>query len=169
MWLVETAAALLSALLLHVVACRLRRTSPVSMLLLVGALVGGLLMATLVLTATALELFAGLVVFALGIESYLFLHGTASNSIGVGILLRLDEQRELALADVRALYDTHGMVQRRLERLEDSGLIAAFGNGYRVTPKGQRLLDLFLWFRKVFRHPGQGYFGKLPTSVRSRR
>ena len=169
MWLVETAAALLSALLLHVVACRLRPASPVSMLLLVGAVVGGLLLATLMLTATALEIFAGLVVFALGIESYLFLHGTASNSIGVGILLRLHDRHELGLADVSALYDTHGMVQRRLERLEDSGLIAAFGNGYRVTPKGQRLLDLFLWFRKVFRHPGQGYFGKLPTSVRSRR
>jgi hypothetical protein len=168
MWLLTTMAALLSALLLHVVACRVRPAAPVTMLLLVGALVGGLLTAALVVTATALETFAALVVFALGIESYLFLHGTAANSIGVGLLLRLAE-RELSLADVRTLYDTHGMVQRRLARLEDSGLIAAFGNGYRVTPKGRRLLALFLWFRKVFRHPGQGYFGTLPTSVRSLR
>jgi len=123
----------------------------VKFLLAGGAVGAGLLAHVGAQEFDAIEALASVLLFALACELYMFLFSVVSGSITVSILLALD--RCCAPAnDLEALYPSHGMVSRRLEKLVSSGLLAEQDTGYLITSEGRRLIATFGRLRRFFGH-----------------
>jgi DNA-binding HxlR family transcriptional regulator len=143
---------LVGTLLVHGLATRLPRGNPIGKFLLVGG-AGGLALACHLLQTSGLTLAtaAGLMAYAFACELYLFAFTLVASSVSARLLLLLREG-ELSRAQIQGMYDTAGMVERRLARLVAAGLLVRHGSAYRVTPKGRRLLGVFLALKGFFRH-----------------
>ena len=104
---------------------------------------------------------ACILAYGFACELYLFLFTMVSSSVSVK-LLRTLWRGETNLADIEEIYDSTGMVSRRLERLRRVGLLE---NGAdRVTFKGKVLVWAFTFLKKAFRHQKAA-----PGSVPARR
>ena len=95
---------------------------------------------------------AALAAYAFACELYIFLFTMVTSSVSVKLLLSLRE-RDLSGPEIDALYDSRGMVARRLDRLVAVGLLEPEGGFYRVAPKGRRLVRTFAVLKLFFRHP----------------
>jgi hypothetical protein len=147
----------LAAIALHAALCRLvRRGGAFAKFLLAGS-AGGLALSFHAFSRRQVdvETAAGILVYALACEFYIFLFSMVSSSISVSLLLILGAHRPV-LADVETLYSSHGMVTRRLEKLVASGLLSQGDAGYRVTEKGWRLIRILGRLRIFFGHAGAG-------------
>ena len=148
----------LAALALHAALCRLvRRGGAFAKFLLAGG-AGGLALSFHAFSRRQMdvETAAGLLAYALACEFYIFLFSMVSSSISVSLLLILGAHRAM-LADLEtALYSSHGMIARRLEKLVAAGLLSQGDAGYKVTEKGWRLIRILGRLRIFFGHAGAG-------------
>jgi hypothetical protein len=143
----------------HAALTRLPRGNPITRFLLAGGAGGLILGCHLLLTdGVGLGFFAALVVYAFASELYLFLFTMVGSSISARLLLLL-RQRSLSNEEIRALYEPHGMVERRLERLVVARLLRREAGRCAVTERGRRLARLFRAVKRFFRHPGEPPLG----------
>jgi hypothetical protein len=149
----------LGAVAAHALSARVPRGNPIVKFVAVGGLGGLGLAGHLVLwTGVSLTAFAGVLAYAFACELYLFLFTLVASSVSVRLLLLLREG-DLSAAQIQALYEPSGMVARRIDRLLAADLVTKEGTAYRVTPRGRRLVRLFLTAKGFFRHPQE----ELPT------
>jgi hypothetical protein len=143
----------LAAVLVHAAWCRLPPALPSVLKCVIGAaLVGiGLLAHVFVAYGPSTAMLAGVLVYGLLIELYLFMATLVFGSVSAIWLRRL--WRGAACPDaLRELYSPAWMVESRIERLESSGFVVQAGNGFRVTAKGLRMIQTFGRLRRFFRH-----------------
>ena len=96
------------------------------------------------------EVFAGLLLYALMSELYIFLFTFVRSSISARLLLALSS-KILAQAEVERLMDGRVLVHARVEDLAATGLLARCPSGYAVTKKGMMLVRVFRDLRTFFR------------------
>ena len=141
------------ALVLHAIWCRVsQRPSVVVKLVLVGGVTGlallGHLLAVEGLTHRTL---AGLLVFALASELYIFCFTLIFSSVSA-IWLRRLYRGSIETAALAEAYSPAWMVETRLGRLVDNGFLVRAGDGYRLTEKGRGLIGTFGRLRAIFKH-----------------
>ncbi len=141
------------ALALHAIWCRAsRRPSVVVKFVLVGGATGlallGHLLAVEGLTHRTL---AGLLVFALASELYIFCFTLIISSVSAVWLRRL-HRGSIESAALAEAYSPSWMVDTRLIRLIENGFLARDGDRYRLTEKGRSLIGTFGRLRAIFKH-----------------
>jgi len=141
------------ALVLHAIWCQVAsRPSVVVKFVLTGGAVGlallGHLVAVVGLTHGTL---AGLLVFALASELYLFLCTLIITSVSA-IWLRRLYRGSIETAALAEAYSPTWMVDSRLVRLVENGFLVRDGDGYRLTEKGRGLIGTFSRLRAVLKH-----------------
>jgi hypothetical protein len=142
-----------AALGFHVILCHLvRRGGAFAKFLLAGG-TGGLALAlhAFLRSKVDAEVAAGLLVYALACEFYIFLFSMVSSSISVSLLLILGTN-QVTSTDLETLYSSHGMIVRRMEKLVTSGLLSQNERGYTITEKGQRLVRVLDRLGTFFGH-----------------
>ena len=97
------------------------------------------------------DLTAGLLVFALGCELYLFLSTLSLASISSNILAFLRE-KPATEGELAARYSGWRMAEIRVERLLAGDFIAPDGDRLRLTPRGRKTARTFHRLRSFFRH-----------------
>jgi hypothetical protein len=146
-------AAVIAAVAAHVGLVRLPWPgNAVTKFLAVGALVG---VSVVVYQAHELgisrEAVATVLLYAFLCELYIFLFTLVMGSISASLLIRLRGGPLTELEIDRAYSDTL-MVDNRLRRLHAARLLERAGTGYRVTARGARLVEIFGWLGRFFRH-----------------
>ena len=153
-WLPLAALAFVLAVLAHAVLSRVERL-PGNMVLKFVAPAGllgvGLLAFLLIRYGLDLPTLAGLLVYSLGCELYVFLFTMISSSVSVAILLRL-ESGGLTGREIDMLYREEEMVAGRVARLVANGFLLATPSGYAVSDRGHVLLHSFARLRRFFGH-----------------
>ena len=141
------------AVALHAIWCRLsRRPSVVVKFVVVGGVIGlALLGHLLALDGPTYPTLAGLLVFGLASELYIFCFTLIISSVSAIWLRRLHRGtiETAALADA---YSPTWMVEMRLVRLVENGFLVRAGDGYRLTEKGRNLINTFTRLRAIFKH-----------------
>ena len=151
MWLLLAAGYFAAAVALHALVTRAPlRASSVARYVIVGSLSGVALGAHLVwlydLTTPAI---AGLLLFALASEVYIFLFTLTMNSISSTILLTLRS----GATDEEALdarYSASYMVDSRLVKLEANDFLRRDGERFQLTERGRGLVASFHRLRRLF-------------------
>ena len=148
---------LIAALGFHVLLCHLvHRGGAFAKFLLAGG-AGGLAFAlhAFLRSKADAEVAAGLLVYALACEFYIFLFSMVSSSISVSLLLILGTNQvtpQVTPTDLETLYSSHGMIVRRMAKLVTSGLLSQSERGYTITEKGRRLVQLLGRLGTFFGH-----------------
>jgi hypothetical protein len=96
--------------------------------------------------------FAGVLVYGLCCELYVFLFTLAMSSISANLLVSLSRQAMTA-AQIEQLYDSRAMVSSRIDRLVAVGLFDETPAGLALTARGARTVRTFGRLRAFFRHP----------------
>ena len=142
-----------TTVLLHALWCRVSaRPSVVVKFFAVGGATGlallGHLLAVEGLTHRTL---AGLLIFGLASELYIFCFTLIISSVSAIWLRRLYRGgiEEDALAEA---YSPTWMVETRLDRLVENGFLVRTDDGYRLTEKGRGLIGTFGRLRAIFKH-----------------
>ncbi|WP_454645548.1 hypothetical protein [Bradyrhizobium liaoningense] len=143
-----------SAMVAHAIICRL----PVGLNIVFRfVIVGGIL--GLVWTwwlydnfGLAPPFWAGVLVYGLYCELYVFLFTFAMSSISANLLVSLS-RRAMTAAEIEQLYDSRAMVSSRIDRLVAVGLFDETPAGLELTAKGVRTVRTFGRLRAFFRHP----------------
>lgn len=145
---------LLLAIIAHCLLMRLPLPgSAVAKFVLAGTIIGTAFgIHGYILAGIDFSLVVGLLCYACGCELYLFLFTMITTSISANILCLLltGSQTKEKIND---LYVPEEMVQCRLVRLRDVGLIEEKEKELRLSAKGERLVAGFRILRQVFRHP----------------
>jgi hypothetical protein len=143
----------LVAVLVHAAWCRLPPAIPsVPKYVMVAALLGiGLIAHLFVAYGVSTALLAGVLVYGLLIELYLFMATLIISSVSA-IWLRRLWRGSARLDALRELYSPAWMVESRIERLVSSGFVVQAGSDFRVTAKGLHMIQTFGRFRRFFRH-----------------
>lgn len=154
MFLLTIPAYFLLAVLLHSLLVRTRLPgSSVFKFFAVGGTAGLCMLGhLLLLEAPTLGILAALAAYAFLCELYLFLFTMVMTSVSVR-MLRLLLERDRTHQEIDAAYDSRAMVERRLERMRVGGLLEGDDARPRITPRAQRLVALFLAWKRFFRHP----------------
>ena len=141
------------ALVLHAAWCRASaRPSTVVKFVVVGGVTGlALLGHLLAVEGLTYRTLAGLLVFGLASELYIFCFTLIISSVSAIWLRRLyrGSIEEAALAEA---YSPTWMVEQRLDRLVENGFLVRAGKGYRLTEKGRGLIATFGRLRAIFKH-----------------
>ena len=142
-----------AAFVLHAVWCRLAsRPSVVVKFVVVGGVVGlGLLAHLLSLEGATYRTLAGLLVFALACELYIFFFTLIITSVSA-IWLRRLYRGPIETATLAETYSPTWMVDTRFARLVDNGFLARAGDRYVLTDKGLKLIGTFGRLRAIFKH-----------------
>ena len=142
-----------TTLLLHAIWCRVSaRPSVVVKFVVVGGVTGLALLAHLLSTeGLTYRTLAGLLVFALASELYIFCFTLIISSVSA-IWLRRLHRGSIETAALAEAYSPAWMVEVRLDRLVANGFLARDGDGYRLTEKGRGLIGTFGKLRAIFKH-----------------
>jgi hypothetical protein len=120
--------------------------------LLVGMLVGGGLLTFSALTfGCSIQALAQVALYAFLCELYIFCFTLVLSSVSVTMLILL-RGGPVSVSALTTKYDPQGMVDLRLERLVQQGLIVERGGHFAVTPVGMRLHRAFAALQRFFRH-----------------
>jgi hypothetical protein len=143
----------LAAFALHAVWCRLAsRPSVVVKFVVVGGITGlGLLGHLLTLEGATYRTVAGLLVFALACELYIFFFTLIITSVSA-IWLRRLYRGPIQTATLAETYSPTWMVETRFARLVDNGFLVRDGDRYALTDKGVKLIGTFGRLRAIFKH-----------------
>ena len=143
----------LVAVVVHAVWCRLPpRLSVVAKFVLAGGLVGVLLSAHLIgVDGFSIGTLAGVAVYALACELYIFLFTLILSSVSA-IWLRRLHRGSIEAAALAEAYSPAWMVDSRLGRLVDNGFLQPVAGGYRLTDKARRMIRTFARLRAFFGH-----------------
>lgn len=142
-----------AALALHAIWCRLvRQPSVVVKFVGVGGVTGLVLFGHLVaLYGLTTGTLAGLLVFALASELYIFCFTLIISSVSA-IWLRRLHRGSIETAALAEAYSPTWMVDIRLDRLVENGFLVCDGDAYRLTEKGRSLIGTFGRLRAIFKH-----------------
>lgn len=142
-----------TALILHTVWCRVSaRPSVVVKFVAVGGLTGLVLLAHLLsIEGLTYRTLAGLLVFALASELYIFCFTLIISSVSA-IWLRRLYRGSVETAALAEAYSPTWMVELRLARLVENGFLIRAVEGYQVTEKGRNLIRTFGRLRAIFKH-----------------
>ena len=143
----------IAAFLLHAIWCRAAvRPSVVVKYVVVGGLTGLALLAHLLsVEGPTHRTLAGLLVFALASELYIFLFTMIISSVSA-IWLRRLYRGSIETSTLAEIYSPAWMVETRLERLVENGFLVRTDDGYRLTEKGRSLINTFTRLRGIFKH-----------------
>jgi len=148
-------AAILIAILLHVVACRLPLPfGSVLRFVMIGSVCG--LVAVMVMVAEyglTADVAGAILAFAFAAELYLFLFTMTLGSVSANVLALLS-RAPASPTDIDSLYDDRLMAALRIERLLATGLAQEHGGIISLTPKGEFIARLFAVLRTAFSHRG---------------
>jgi hypothetical protein len=154
-WLSSALLFFLAAVVLHAVVCRV----PMQMnIVLRFVAIGGLLgLGWIWLLHDAYQFgeprfWAGLLIYALCCEVYVFLFTLVIASISANLLVSL-RSRDMTDLDIDQLYDSRKMVSARLDRLVSTRFLSETPTGLRLSEKGVRTLRVFNMMKSFFRHP----------------
>jgi hypothetical protein len=148
-------AAILIAILLHAVACRLPLPfGSVVRFVMIGS-VCGLVAVILMVTEYGLtaDVAGATLAFGFAAELYLFLFTMTLGSVSANMLAVLS-RAPASPADIDNLYDDGLMAALRIERLLATGLAQEHGGVISLTPKGELVARLFAALRTAFNHRG---------------
>jgi hypothetical protein len=138
---------------LHAIWCRLsERPSVVVKLVLVGGAVGLGMMAHLYAAyGLSTSLLAGVLVYALACELYVFFFTLILSSVSA-IWLRRLHRGSIDRSALAEAYSPAWMVDSRVERLFDNDFLTRTESGFRLTEKGRKLIRTFTRLRGLFNH-----------------
>ena len=141
------------AVVLHAAWCRVSaRPSVVVKFVVVGGALGlALLGHLLAVEGVTHGTLAGLLVFGLASELYIFCFTLILTSVSA-IWLRRLHRGSIDTAALAEAYSPTWMVETRLERLIENGFLVRAGDGYRLTEKGRGLIGTFGRLRAIFKH-----------------
>jgi hypothetical protein len=148
-------AAILIAILLHAVACRLPLPfGSVVRFVMIGS-VCGLVAVVVMITEYGLtaNVAGATLAFAFAAELYLFLFTMTLGSVSANMLALLG-RAPASPADIDNLYDDRLMAALRIERLLATGLTQEHDGIISLTPKGEFIARLFAVLRTAFSHGG---------------
>jgi hypothetical protein len=146
-----------AAVALHAIWSRLSpRPSVVVKFVVVGGVTGLVLLGHLLaVSGLTIGTLAGLLVFALVSELYIFCFTLIISSVSA-IWLRRLHRGSIETAALAEAYSPTWMVDTRLDRLVENGFLARDGDGYRLTEKGRSLIGTFGRLRAIFKHERRG-------------
>jgi hypothetical protein len=154
MWLTESLLAFLLSVALNAGATRLWKDVPpfvtflgISTLIFAG-LAGRYFFSV---EGEAIDMVAGLLLFAAATEFYVLLILLVANSISVSILLHA-RSRPLSSGALAELYSEEKMLAMRLHKIVSMGLVEGRDGIFFLTPSGRRLLNRLDTVRKFFGH-----------------
>ncbi len=145
----------------HALAVRLRfgGTPVIKFFAIGGSVALGLVAHLAIVGADSLEVAATLTAFALMCELYLFLFTLVGTSVSVRLLVTL-RRGSLSQRAIDDLFETEGMVDLRIARLRAADLLepgesstSRYDSTLRITPRGRRIVLVFLALKRFFRHP----------------
>jgi hypothetical protein len=148
-------AAILVAILLHAVACRLPLPfGSVVRFVMIGS-VCGLVAVVVMITEYGLtaDVAGATLAFAFAAELYLFLFTMTLGSVSANILALLNRAPATPM-DINNFYDDRLMAALRIERLLATGLAQEHGGMISLTRKGELVARLFAVLRTAFGHRG---------------
>ena len=152
MWIAVPVASFLAAIVLHGIAMRLPlRVDSVRRFLLVGMPLGIAIVVWAVMRGPDAPGVAAVAFYAVLCEIYMFCFTLVIGSVSVATLMALCDGA-VDEAELMRRSDGAAMVQVRLGRLRDVGLIAQNDGVYVLTPKGWRLHHAFSGLRRFFGH-----------------
>jgi hypothetical protein len=145
--------AILIAILLHAVACRLTLPFGSVMRFLMIASVCGLAAVMLMITeyGVTADVVGATVAFAFAAELYLFLFTLALASVSANMLALLGRGPASA-TDINNLYGDRAMAALRIERLLATALAQEHDGVISLTSKGHLIARLFAGLRAAFSH-----------------
>lgn len=150
--MIEAVVSFVVVVLLHAVATRLppaRQTVP--KLVLVGGIVGlGLAGWLLSQYGLSIVTVAGLLLYALLCELYVFCFTLTMNSVSVRLLILL-RNNPSRIDTLVSHADRDSLVARRVETMIANGFLEQGPDGLRLTAKGQKTLTTFERLRGCFR------------------
>lgn len=131
------------------------RKSLVSKFLVIGFVFGITLTGHMwVIYGVALPTFAAVTFYAFACELYMFLFGMVISSVSSRLLLTL-KGTMLSGARIANMYGADGMVERRLERLVEAGLLNRDGDKWELSREGIRVMRTGVALKRLFGHPIQ--------------
>jgi len=150
MWLILSAAAFVTSVLVHAMAVRLAgRARPVPAFVLIGGAIG---VALIVLCARSYGLtpptLAATLTYAFACELYIFLFTLVGNSVSFGLLTKL-ASHPLKADEIAGFYRAEAMIARRFEQLVGSDLITTSPAGFKLTTRGKRVVRIFSLLQAV--------------------
>lgn len=152
MWLVSALIGVVVAIALHAATSRLVAANAVLRFVLAGSLTGLFLIAWLFRKyGCSIESVAGVLIYALACETYIFVFTLAGFSISANLLGRL-RGGAMSEGEIDRLYDSAQMIRLRLARSTEKKLIAVDDGIIVLTPSGRRLVVAFTMLRRFFGH-----------------
>jgi hypothetical protein len=150
-WLTSAVLALIAAVMGQFLAAKFQiGRGFVARFLLVGGMVGCVMVAWLTsMYGLSAEFWAGILLYAVACELYIFLGTLVDSSVSVSLLLAL-RRGSASLVELDRLSSGRAMVASRLEKLCQHGLLERAGVGYTVTRRARWLLLLFRALRFFF-------------------
>ena len=154
MWVIWPFPFLLFAIAIHAVYMRvwIGGNSVIRFVFVSGFLGLALLVLLVVKYGFNLQTFAALAAFLFLCELYIFVFTLVLSSISAKVLILLYTRR-VSVSELEAMYDTSGMVERRLKRLIAVGFLGQKENKWQLTGKGRRLIRIFAMLQRFFGHP----------------
>jgi hypothetical protein len=156
MWLILSAVAFITSVVVHAVAVRLiERAGAVAAFMAIGAVMGiALIGYCAVVYGLTPAVLAATLTYAFLCELYIFLFTLVGNSVSFGLLTKL-AGHPLKPAEIAGFYRTEAMIARRFEQLERGDLIAAGPAGFGLTARGERVVRIFSLLHAMFRRPNR--------------
>jgi hypothetical protein len=99
-----------------------------------------------------IETIAALLLYAVFCELYVFLFTFVLGSVSANIVLRLNK-RSLNDQQLNDIYSSEAMVELRIDRLLEKGLLLNDGDQLRSSKGGQRVAVAFNRLQRLFGHP----------------
>jgi len=94
---------------------------------------------------------AGILLYALLCELYIFFFTLVLSSVSATMLIML-RRGPVQASSLASVYEPPEMVKLRLDRLLKTGFVERSTGGFSVTKKGERLHRIFSGLRKFFGH-----------------
>jgi hypothetical protein len=150
-WLGLPVIAFLAAAVAHCIIARIPGTAnTLTRFLCVGGAIGLLLIAVMPrLHRPAIPIAAGVMLYAVLCDIYIFLFSSVTGSLSAGILMDLLTAGAAWKPDPKVGAE---MTRRRIETLKRNGFLAGNDESLVLTPKGQATLRNYRALRRFFRH-----------------
>lgn len=145
---------MIGAVVAHAILARLTPTRNTVILSIVGALSVGVAFvawAWWAFGALSIGFVSAAVTYAAFCELYLFMFTLALSSVSANILVRLAAGPK-DRSELDSSYDSRGMVEQRLARMQAAGLIVTKRDQLSLTVRGRAIVKAYRQLRSIFRH-----------------
>jgi hypothetical protein len=154
MWWIGVGMAIVGAVVAHAIFARVAPARNTVILSIVGALSVGLMLvawAGWTFGPVSSDFVSAAVTYAAFCELYLFMFTLALSSVSANILVRLAAGPK-DRSELDSSYDSRGMVEQRLARMQAAGLIVTRRDHLSLTFRGRAIVKAYRLLRSLFRH-----------------